>query len=84
MKATPKKHDDHRAVIDTTCLMNFDSEGMSLKTKRQQDEMPKQLSGGCGSEANEWLHLTPPVAALGMDAFERDPQMIAKVPGYIL
>ena len=31
------------------------------------------------SEANKWLHLTPRIAALGMDAFERSPAMITKI-----
>ena len=30
-------------------------------------------------EANQWLHLTPRVAALGADAFEQGPVMIMKI-----
>ena len=30
-------------------------------------------------KANNWLHLTPRVAALGMDAFERGPPLMAKI-----
>ena len=32
----------------------------------------------------KWLHLTPGVAALGMEAFQRDPPMNAKIHKYIL
>ena len=35
-------------------------------------------------EANKWLHLTPRIAALGMDAFERGPVMIRKIPAYLV
>ena len=34
------------------------------------------------SEANQWLHLTPRIAALGMDAFEQGPVMIKKIHAY--
>ena len=30
-------------------------------------------------EADQWLHLTPRVAALGADAFEQGPVMIRKI-----
>ena len=30
-------------------------------------------------EANEWLHLTPRIAAQGTDAFERGPALITKI-----
>ena len=35
-------------------------------------------------EANQWLHLTPQVAALGADAFEQGPVMIKKIHAYLL
>ena len=35
-------------------------------------------------EANQWLHLTPRVAALGADAFEQGPIMIKKIHAYLL
>ena len=35
-------------------------------------------------EANQWLHLTPRVAALGADAFERGPVMIKKIHAYLV
>ena len=35
-------------------------------------------------EANQWLHLTPRVAALGADAFEQGPVMIKKIHAYLL
>ena len=33
-------------------------------------------------EANQWLHLTPRIAALGADAFEQGPVMIKKIHAY--
>ena len=35
-------------------------------------------------EANQWLHLTPRVAALGADAFEQGPEMITKIQAYLV
>ena len=35
-------------------------------------------------EANQWLHLTPRVAALGANAFEQVPVMIRKIHAYLV
>ena len=35
-------------------------------------------------EANQWLHLSPRLAALGTDAFEQGPVMIRKIHAYLL
>ena len=35
-------------------------------------------------EANQWLHLSPRVAALGADAFEQGAVMITKIHAYLL
>ena len=35
-------------------------------------------------EANQWLHLTPQIAALGADAFERGPVMTRKIHAYLV
>ena len=35
-------------------------------------------------EAMKWLHLTPRIAALGADAFERGPVMISKIHTYLM
>ena len=35
-------------------------------------------------EANQWLHLTPRGASLGVDAFERGPVMIRKIHAYLV
>ena len=35
-------------------------------------------------EANQWLQLTPLVAALGADAFEQGPVMIRKIHAYLV
>ena len=35
-------------------------------------------------EANKWLHLTPRIASLGVDAFDRGPTMITKIHAYLV
>ena len=35
-------------------------------------------------ETNKWLHLTPRIAALGTDAFERGPVRIKKIHAYLI
>ena len=35
-------------------------------------------------EANKWLNLTPRIAALGADAFERGPVLIRKIHAYVV
>ena len=35
-------------------------------------------------EANQWLHLSPRVAALGADAFEQGPLMMNKIHAYLM
>ena len=35
-------------------------------------------------KANKWLHLTPRLAALGMDAFERGPVKIKNIHAYLV
>ena len=35
-------------------------------------------------ETNQWLHLTPRVAALGADAFEQGAWMIRKIHTYLV
>ena len=36
------------------------------------------------SEANQWLNLSPRVAALGADVFEQGPIMMKKIHAYLL
>ena len=35
-------------------------------------------------DANNWLHLTPRIAAMGADAFERGPVMIRIIHAYLV
>ena len=35
-------------------------------------------------DANQWLHLTPRIAALGVEAFERGPVMIRNIHAYLV
>ena len=56
-----------------------------MKKKLQRDESSLG-SDGLANEtmANKWLHLTPRIAALGTDAFERGPAMITKIHAYLV
>ena len=47
----------------------------SAKRKRVEEAMVLRTK----PEANRWLHLTPRIAALGTDVFERGPVMIKKI-----
>ena len=52
----------------------------SLETRTHLEAMVLRTE----PEANQWLHLNPRVAALGADAFEQGPVMIAKIHAYLL
>ena len=61
------------------------------KTKKREKENSKETRAHLEAmvlrtkpEANQWLHLTPRIAALGTDAFERGPVMIKKIHAYLV
>ena len=65
--------------------------GMEIKDEGEKRENSKGTKSHLQAmvlrtkpEANKWLHLTPRVAALGADAFERGPAMIKKIHAYLL
>ena len=61
------------------------------KTKKREKENSKETRAHLEAmvlrtkpEANQWLHWTPRIAALGTDAFERGPVMIKKIHAYLV
>ena len=62
-----------------------------MKERRERREDSKETRAHLDAmvlrtkpEANQWLHLTPRIAALGADAFERGPVMIRKIHAYLV
>ena len=89
LKLIPGIGDDHRVIIAMSSDLWFrgmEAAGEREKTKKSQ-ETGSHLEAmvlRTKPEANQWLHLTPRVAALGADAFEQGPVMIKKIHAYLL
>ena len=81
--------DDHRVVVAMSNDLWFraiEVTGENTRRKNSQ-ETRAQLEAmvlRTKPEANQWLHLSPLVAALGADAFEQGPVMITKIHAYLL
>ena len=83
LKLKPGIGDDHQMIVETSNDLWF--RGMEVdeeeKRKRQNAKETKNhleaMVLRMKPETDKWLHLTPRVAALGMDAFELSPPMIA-------
>ena len=89
LKLKPAIDDDHRVVIAMSNDLWFRAMEVtgekarrknSKKTRAQLETMVLRTN----TEANQWLHLSPRVAALGADAFEQSPIMIKKIHAYLL
>ena len=81
--------DDHRVVIAMSNYLWFRAmkvTGEKEKRKNSQENRVhlEAMVLRTKPEANQWLHLSPRVAALGADAFEQGPVMITKIPAYLL
>ena len=89
LKLNPGIDDDHRVVTamsNDLCFRAMEGTGEKARRKNSQ-ETRAQLAAmvlRTKPEANQWLHLSPRVAALGEDAFERGPVMITKIHAYLL
>ena len=59
-------------------------EASHRKKAEQTEAQLEALTQRTKPEANKWLHLTPRFGALGADAFQRGPPMIAKIHQYFL
>ena len=87
LKLKPGIDDDHRVIVAMSRDLWF--RGMEVKEGRERRENSKETRIHLEAmvlrtkpEANQWLHLTPRIAALGADAFEQGPVMIRTIHAY--
>ena len=89
LKFKPGIEDDHRVIVAMSDDLWF--RGMDIKEEGERRKNSKDTRAHLEAmilrtkpEANQWLHLTPRVAALGADAFEQGPVMITKIQAYLV
>ena len=89
LKLKPGIDDDHRVIVAMSNNLWF--RGMEKKEEVERRKNSKETRAHLEAmvlrtkpEANKWLHLTPRIAALGADAFERGPVMIRKIHAYLV
>ena len=89
LKLNPGVGDDHRVIVAMSNDLWF--RGMKIKEEGERRQNSKETRAHLEAmvlrtkpEANKWLHLTPLIAALAADAFERGPAMIRKNHAYLL
>ena len=85
LKLKPRIDDDHRVIVAMSNDLRF--RGMEVKEEEEIRKNSKEtraplkaMALRTKSEAN----LTPRIAALGTDAFERGPVMISKTHAYLV
>ena len=89
LKLKPEIDDDHRVVIgmsNDSWFRAMEVTGEKARRKNSQEARAhlEAMVLRTKPEANQWLHLSSRVAALGADAFEQGPVMIRKIHAYIL
>ena len=89
LKLKPGIDDDHRVIVAMSNDLSF--RGMDVKEEGERRNNSKDTRAHLEAmvlrtkpEANQWLHLTPRLAALGADAFEQGPVMIRKIHAYLV
>ena len=89
LKLKPEIHDDNRVIVAISNDLWF--RGMEIKEEGERRKNSKETRTQLEAmvlrtkpEANQWLHLSPRIAALGADAFERGPVMIRKINAYLV
>ena len=89
LKLKPGIGDDHRVIVAMSKDLWF--RGMEATGEKERRKNSQETRAHLEAmvlrtkpEANQWLHLTPRVAALGADAFEQGPVMIKKLLAYML
>ena len=89
LKLKPGIDNDHRVIVAISNDLWF--QGMDVKEKGERRNNSKDIRAHLEAmvlrtkpEANQSLHLTLRVAALGADAFEQGPVMITKMHAYLL
>ena len=89
LKLKPGIDDDHRVVTAMSNDLWFRAmkvTGESARRKNSQETRAhlEAMVLRTKPEANQWLLLSPRVAALGADIFEQDPIMMKKIHAYLL
>ena len=64
--------------------MDIKEEGERRKNSKDTRALLEAMVLRTKPEANQWLHLTTRLAALGADAFEQGPVMIRKIHAYLV
>ena len=89
LKLKPGIDNDHRVVV--TMSTDFWFRGIQVKEEGERRKKSRETRVHWEAmvlrtkpEANQWLHLTPRVAALGADAFERGTMIIRKIHAYLV
>ena len=89
LKMKPGTDDDHRVIVAMSNNLWF--RGLDIKEKGERRNNSEDTRAHLEAMvlrtkpvANQWLHLTPRVAALGADAFEQGPVMIRKIHAYLV
>ena len=89
LKLKPGIDDDHRVIVAISNDLWF--RGMGIKEEGERRKNSKDTRAHLEAMvlrtkpgANQWLHLTPRVAARGADAFEQGPVMIRKIHAYLV
>ena len=89
LKLKPGIDDDHRVSVAMSHDLWF--RGKDIKEEEERRKNSKDTRAHLEAmvlrtkpEANQWLHLTPRVAALGANAFEQGPMMIRKIHAYLV
>ena len=88
-KVKPGIGDDHRVIVGMS--NNLWLRRMKIKEVKEKRQNAKKTKAHfevmvlrTKPEANKWLRLTPRIAALGIDAFERGPVMITRIHAYLV
>ena len=81
--------DDHRVIVAMSNDLWF--RGMDVTGEKERGKNSQETRAHLEAMvlrtkpgANQWLHLTPRVAALGAGAFEQGPVMIKKINSYLM
>ena len=84
LKMKPGIDDDHRVIIAMSNALWF--RGMEVREEGERRNNSKETRAHLEAmvlrtkpEANQWLHLTARIEALGADTFEQGPVMIKKI-----
>ena len=82
LKLKPGNDDNHRVILVRSNDLWITE--MEIKKEEEKSRTPEALVLRMKPDANKSLYLTPRIAALGMDAFERSPAMITKILAHLV